>query len=139
MGEDKLRYLIAWKFFSHLVRFTDPYFFLGDRPASEACYEHVRNVMGLAVISPFLVSEPYPDVPLDIEALFPTWIKALGLSAQYMWMDTTTPLYDETRPIPYYTGVSNDVTVPTASMLPPFMYTHGIDALHYGGLGTVRT
>ncbi|XP_075744110.1 uncharacterized protein LOC142802912 [Rhipicephalus microplus] len=81
--------------------------------------------------------KPYPDVPLDLEALFPTWIKALGLSAQYMWMDTTTPLYDETRPIPYYTGVSNDVTVPTASMLPPFMHTNGIDALHYGGLGTM--
>ncbi|KAL3224583.1 hypothetical protein MRX96_049475, partial [Rhipicephalus microplus] len=59
MGEDKLRYLIAWKFFSHLVRFTDPYLFLGDKPASEACYEHVRNVMGLAVITPFLVSGEY--------------------------------------------------------------------------------
>ncbi|KAL1443140.1 hypothetical protein MTO96_030431 [Rhipicephalus appendiculatus] len=203
MGELKLRYLIAWKFYSHLVRFTDPYFFLNDKPASEACYEHVRNVMGLAVISPYFQSEirdymvrraknmveeirgayvralnystwlssnfrqaatkkimdmvsyvgspgqrldpayveafykPYPDVPPDLDVLFPTWIKALGLSAEHMWMDTATPLYDETVYVPYYTGASNDITVPTASMLQPFMYPHGIDALHYGGLGTM--
>ncbi|KAL1441918.1 hypothetical protein MTO96_031074 [Rhipicephalus appendiculatus] len=43
-----------------------------------------------------LLYKPYPDAPLDLEALFPTWIKALGLSSQYMWMDTKTPLYDET-------------------------------------------
>ncbi|KAL1421108.1 hypothetical protein MTO96_023460 [Rhipicephalus appendiculatus] len=157
MGLVKLRYLIAWKFYSHLVRFTDPYFFLNDRPAEEACYEHVSDVMGLAVISPYLQSEiqphvvgkadnmvkeirgaylralknstwlstnfreaatkkimdmvsyvgspgqrldpeyveelytPYPDAPPDLDVLFPTWIQALGLYAQYMWIDTTTP------------------------------------------------
>ncbi|XP_075744154.1 endothelin-converting enzyme homolog [Rhipicephalus microplus] len=79
----------------------------------------------------------YPDAPLELEALFPTWIKALSLSTQYMWTDTTTPLYDETAYVPYYTGSSNNIIVPTASLLPPFTYTHGVDALNYGGLGTL--
>ncbi|KAH7956283.1 hypothetical protein HPB52_007877 [Rhipicephalus sanguineus] len=81
--------------------------------------------------------EPYPDAPLDLNQLFPTWIKALGLSAQYLWKDTTTPLYDDTGFFPVYTGSINDITVPAASMLRPFMYPHGIDALSYGGLGTL--
>ncbi|KAL1486932.1 hypothetical protein MTO96_031157 [Rhipicephalus appendiculatus] len=203
MGETALRYLVAWKFFLRLVRFTEPYIFLDNRSASDACYEHVTQVMSLAVLSPFFQTEvppyvvgrvtnmlneirdayvravhystwlstdfrqaakrkikemmiyvgspgqrfdppyvellykPYPDAPLDLEALFPTWIKALGLSSQYMWMDTKTPLYDETGVSPYYEGDINDITVPTASMLRPFMYAHGVHALNYGGLGTM--
>ncbi|KAL3223690.1 hypothetical protein MRX96_049691, partial [Rhipicephalus microplus] len=80
---------------------------------------------------------PYPDVELDRGALFPAWIKALGLSSRYMWMDTTTPLYDETGTSPYYDYDVNLITVPTGSMLRPFMYMHGVAALNYGGLGTM--
>ncbi|KAL1487222.1 hypothetical protein MTO96_008167 [Rhipicephalus appendiculatus] len=54
-----------------------------------------------------------------------------------MWKDTTTQLYDETDYIPFYTQATNDITVPTASMLPPLMYPYGVDALNYGGLGTM--
>ncbi|XP_037515040.1 endothelin-converting enzyme-like 1 [Rhipicephalus sanguineus] len=81
--------------------------------------------------------KPYPDEPLDLDELFPTWIKALGLSTQYLWTDTTTPLYDDTSYFPFYTDAINDITVPTASMLRPFMYPYGILALNYGGLGTM--
>ncbi|KAH8039326.1 hypothetical protein HPB51_005572 [Rhipicephalus microplus] len=81
--------------------------------------------------------EPYPDAPLDLEALFPTWIKALGYSTHYMWMDTTTPLYDETWRTPFYTHIFNDFTIPTVFMLRPFMYSYGVNALNYGGLGTL--
>ncbi|KAL1487220.1 hypothetical protein MTO96_008165 [Rhipicephalus appendiculatus] len=69
MGERKLRYLVAWKFFSYLVRFTDPYFFLHERPASGACYDHVREVMGLAVISPLFKSGVLSDVLEDAEEM----------------------------------------------------------------------
>ncbi|KAH8039437.1 hypothetical protein HPB51_007315 [Rhipicephalus microplus] len=203
MGETALRYLVAWKFFTHLVQFTEPYIFLDRRTENDACFEHVTKVMRLAVISPLLQSEvqpylvrrasnivdeirtayemglhvspwlstafrlaavkkikdmlayvgspgqrldhdfvealykPYPDVELNRGALFPAWIKALGLSSQYMWMDTTTPLYDETGTSPYYDYDVNLITVPTGSMLRPFMYMHGVAALNYGGLGTV--
>ncbi|KAL3211109.1 hypothetical protein MRX96_036606 [Rhipicephalus microplus] len=40
-------------------------------------------------------------------------------------------------PSPFYTGAINDMTIPTASMLPPFMYPYGVKALNYGGLGTL--
>ncbi|XP_075744136.1 neprilysin-1-like [Rhipicephalus microplus] len=80
--------------------------------------------------------KPYPDAPLDLDALFPTWIKALGLSSQYMWIDTTTLLYDETAIGLYYDSDVNRITVPTASMLRPFMYMYGVPAVNYGGLGT---
>ncbi|KAL1421102.1 hypothetical protein MTO96_023455 [Rhipicephalus appendiculatus] len=199
MGEAGLRYLVAWKFYSHLVPFTEPYMFLRGLSPSDACYDHVRKVMNLAILSPFLQSEvpermvqeaknmvqelrnsflkalrsstwlshdfrqaavkkmmnmvsyvgspggrlepeyvealykPYPDAPLDL--LFPTWIKALGLSSHYMWTDTTTPLYDETRYSPFYMENHNDFTIPTISMFRPFMYPHAITALNYGGLG----
>ncbi|XP_075744734.1 neprilysin-like isoform X2 [Rhipicephalus microplus] len=83
------------------------------------------------------VYKPYPDAPLDLEALFPTWIKALGYSTHYMWMDTTTPLYDETWRTPFYTHIFNDFTIPTVFMLRPFMYSYGVNALNYGGLGTM--
>ncbi|KAL3250193.1 hypothetical protein MRX96_055599 [Rhipicephalus microplus] len=81
--------------------------------------------------------KPYPDAPLHLDALFPTWIKALGLSSQYMWIDTTTLLYDETAIGPYYDSDVNRITVPTASMLRPFMYMYGVPAVNYGGLGTM--
>ncbi|KAL1487217.1 hypothetical protein MTO96_008162 [Rhipicephalus appendiculatus] len=83
------------------------------------------------------VYKPYPDAPLDLDVLFPTWIKALGLSSHYMWTDTTTPLYDETAPYPYYMYAFNDFTIPTVAMLRPFFYLYGIYALNYGGLGTM--
>ncbi|KAL1442733.1 hypothetical protein MTO96_007751 [Rhipicephalus appendiculatus] len=83
------------------------------------------------------VYKPYPDAPLDLDVLFPTWIKALSLSSHYMWTDTTTPLYDETAPYPYYTYAFNEFTIPTVAMLRPFFYPYGIYALNYGGLGTM--
>ncbi|KAL1466193.1 hypothetical protein MTO96_026822 [Rhipicephalus appendiculatus] len=198
-----LNYLVAWKIFLHLVRFTEPYIFLHNTSASDACYEHVSAYMKLAVNSPFLQSEvgpylvrqaknmageirnayvralhdshwlsddfrqaaakktidirffvgspgqdldpnfvetlykPYPDAPLDLKPLAPTWIKVVGLDTQYEWMYPAVPLFDETVRRPFYDRFSNAVIVPAASMLRPFMYRHGVAALNYGGLGTM--
>ncbi|KAL1476175.1 hypothetical protein MTO96_018752 [Rhipicephalus appendiculatus] len=57
MGEKGLRYLVAWSVYRQLVEFTDPYMFLRGRSASDACYDHVRKVMTLAVVSPYFQSE----------------------------------------------------------------------------------
>ncbi|KAL1415636.1 hypothetical protein MTO96_029123 [Rhipicephalus appendiculatus] len=135
MGEKGLQYLVAWSVYRQLVQFTDPYMFLRERTTSDACYEHVREVMNLAVISPFFMSEPYPDAPLDL--LFPTWIKALSLHSHYIWSDQTTPLYDEANRNSYYSYIYNDFTIPTADLLRPFAYSHGPLALTYGGLGMI--
>ncbi|XP_075744574.1 uncharacterized protein LOC142803344 isoform X2 [Rhipicephalus microplus] len=57
MGEKGLQYLVAWSVYRQLVEFTDPYMFLRGKLASDACYNHVRKVMNLAVITPFFQSE----------------------------------------------------------------------------------
>ncbi|KAL3184314.1 hypothetical protein MRX96_032115 [Rhipicephalus microplus] len=57
VGEKGLRYLVAWNIYRQLVKFTEPYMFLQGRSASDACYEHVKKVMNLAVLSPYLQSE----------------------------------------------------------------------------------
>ncbi|KAH6933940.1 hypothetical protein HPB50_019132 [Hyalomma asiaticum] len=49
VGEDGLRYLVAWSFFRQLVQYTEPYLFLRGRNVNEACYEHVKKVMDLAI------------------------------------------------------------------------------------------
>ncbi|KAL3211108.1 hypothetical protein MRX96_036606 [Rhipicephalus microplus] len=178
MGEAKLRYLIAWKFFSHLVRFTEPYFFLNDRPANEACYQHVRSVMSLAVISPYFESMIPEDMVEEAKQmvheirfsyakafLTSTWLSSdfreaavnktasmvfyVGSPGRRLDPEFVEAFYihvdgPEERvfmmklvPSPFYTGAINDMTIPTASMLPPFMYPYGVKALNYGGLGTL--
>ncbi|KAL1445898.1 hypothetical protein MTO96_044760, partial [Rhipicephalus appendiculatus] len=79
----------------------------------------------------------FPDAPLDLKPVAPTWIKVVGLDTQYKWMYPAVPLFDETVRRPFYDRFSNAVIVPAASMLRPFMYRHGVAALNYGGLGTM--
>ncbi|KAL1458889.1 hypothetical protein MTO96_043391, partial [Rhipicephalus appendiculatus] len=62
VGRHGLRYLVAWIIYRQLVDFTEPYLFVRDRTASDACYEHVRKVMDLAVLSPYFVSEIQPHM-----------------------------------------------------------------------------
>ncbi|XP_075744587.1 neprilysin-1-like [Rhipicephalus microplus] len=54
--KDGLRYLVAWSFYRQLVNFTDPYRFLGHKTAENACYDHIRNVMDLAITSHYFQS-----------------------------------------------------------------------------------
>ncbi|KAL1476174.1 hypothetical protein MTO96_018751 [Rhipicephalus appendiculatus] len=57
VGRKGLQYLVAWIVFRQLVEFTEPDMFLRDRTKSDACYEHIKKVMNLAVTSPVFQSE----------------------------------------------------------------------------------
>ncbi|KAL3200242.1 hypothetical protein MRX96_043553 [Rhipicephalus microplus] len=48
-----LRYLVGWSIYRQLVEFTDQYLFLYKKKADEACFEHVKRVMNLAILSEF--------------------------------------------------------------------------------------
>ncbi|XP_075744549.1 neprilysin-2-like [Rhipicephalus microplus] len=48
-----LRYLVGWSIYRQLVEFTDQYLFLYKKKADEACFEHVKKVMNLAILSNF--------------------------------------------------------------------------------------
>ncbi|KAL1486145.1 hypothetical protein MTO96_047074, partial [Rhipicephalus appendiculatus] len=56
VGRKGLQYLVAWIVFRQLVEFTEPDMFLRERTKSDACYEHVKKVMNLAVTSPVFQS-----------------------------------------------------------------------------------
>ncbi|KAL1476173.1 hypothetical protein MTO96_018750, partial [Rhipicephalus appendiculatus] len=149
VGEEGLRYLVAWSIYRQLVEFTEPYMFLRGGAASDACYDHVSKVMHLALISSFFQSgspgkrldpeyveaiyKPYPDAPLEV--LFPTWIKALSLSSHYIWSDQITPLYDEAYHNSYFSYGYNSFEIPTVDLLRPLAYPFGPAALNYGGIG----
>ncbi|KAL1470736.1 hypothetical protein MTO96_040287, partial [Rhipicephalus appendiculatus] len=77
----------------------------------------------------------YPDVPPD--RLFPTWIKALGLSSHYLWSDQTTWLYDEAEVNAYYETLLNTLVVPTAIISRPLYNYRVPEALNYGALGVI--
>ncbi|KAH6933937.1 hypothetical protein HPB50_019129 [Hyalomma asiaticum] len=133
VGKVGLQYLVAWSIFRQLVNFTDPYTLRGDKTAEDACYGHVRSAMNLAIISHYFQREYLPDVPEG--KLFPTWIKARSLSAQYTWKDATALLYKEDRVNAYLWPDKNAIIVQTAIMLRPLMYLYGPIGLNYGGLG----
>ncbi|KAL1441927.1 hypothetical protein MTO96_031083 [Rhipicephalus appendiculatus] len=77
----------------------------------------------------------YPDVPTN--SLFPSWIKAVGISAQQLWVDQTTWIYDETDVNAYYAPGQNVLTIPTAIIARPLYFHGGVDALNYGGIGAI--
>ncbi|XP_075729029.1 neprilysin-1-like [Rhipicephalus microplus] len=81
------------------------------------------------------VYKQYPDAPLD--RLFPTWIKALSLSSHDIWIDPTYPLYNDSEINAYYSRTENSITIPTAIMQSPLMYSYGPLALNYGSLGMI--
>ncbi|XP_049271365.1 neprilysin-1-like [Rhipicephalus sanguineus] len=78
---------------------------------------------------------PLGDVPVD--RLFPSWIKALSISAHYVWSDQETPLYDEEEVTARYFNNFNIVIIPTALIHQPLMYPDGPIAMNYGGLGMI--
>ncbi|KAL3225561.1 hypothetical protein MRX96_049189 [Rhipicephalus microplus] len=51
VGKEGLQYLVAWTFYRQLFQLTDPIWFLRGRSANDACYEHVKKVMKLAITS----------------------------------------------------------------------------------------
>ncbi|KAL1443626.1 hypothetical protein MTO96_045919, partial [Rhipicephalus appendiculatus] len=57
VGAEGLRYLVAWSILRQLADFTEPYLFRGDRSATDACYEHIKKVMNLAITSHFFGQE----------------------------------------------------------------------------------
>ncbi|KAL1415637.1 hypothetical protein MTO96_029124 [Rhipicephalus appendiculatus] len=85
-----LRYLVAWSFYRQLVEFTEPYMFLRGRSASDACYEHVKKVMHLAVLSPYFHSEipPHivPETKRMVSQIRATFLEALEYSS---WLGLT--------------------------------------------------
>ncbi|KAL1484831.1 hypothetical protein MTO96_010999 [Rhipicephalus appendiculatus] len=56
LGKAGLRYVVAWSIFRQLVNFTDPYMLRGGKTAENACYDHIRGVMDLAVVSHYFQS-----------------------------------------------------------------------------------
>ncbi|KAL3200326.1 hypothetical protein MRX96_043453 [Rhipicephalus microplus] len=56
VGRKGLQYLVAWILYRQLVQFTDPRMFLHGRTATDACYDHIKRVMTLAVTSPVFQS-----------------------------------------------------------------------------------
>ncbi|KAL1475259.1 hypothetical protein MTO96_037423, partial [Rhipicephalus appendiculatus] len=56
VGKEGLQYLVAWTFYRQLFEFTDPSWFLRGRSANDACYEHVKKVMKLAITSHYFQS-----------------------------------------------------------------------------------
>lgn len=56
VGEHGLRYLVAWTIYRQLVEFTDAFLFLHGRHEDDACYEHVKKVMRLAIVSHYFQS-----------------------------------------------------------------------------------
>ncbi|KAH7959924.1 hypothetical protein HPB49_015055 [Dermacentor silvarum] len=140
VGENGLRYLVAWSIYRQLVTYTVPTRLFGNRPLNyrhvqKTCYELVGKVMNLAVKSPYFRSQPYPDARQD--RLFPTWIKALSLSSHYIWADQTTLLYDEETINAYYIFDFNTLVIPPGIIQRPFFYPYGPLGLNYGGLGAI--
>ncbi|KAH7957571.1 hypothetical protein HPB52_020283 [Rhipicephalus sanguineus] len=54
LGEEGLRYLIAWSVYTQLVKYTAPHLLLDTKTAADACYAHADKAMHLALTSPFL-------------------------------------------------------------------------------------
>ncbi|XP_075744556.1 neprilysin-1-like [Rhipicephalus microplus] len=96
---------------------------------------HLKLLREIRYILLFNYTGSFPDVPHD--RLFPTWIKALGISSHYLWSDQTTWLYDETEVSAQYVTDLNTLIVPTAIISRP-LYNHRVpEALNYGALGTI--
>ncbi|KAL1483287.1 hypothetical protein MTO96_012838, partial [Rhipicephalus appendiculatus] len=85
VGIGGLRYLVAWTFFRQLVEFTEPSLFLQGRKVSDACYEHVKKVMNLAVSSPYFHDAIPPDMvsrtKLMVSRIRKTYEKVLNSSS----------------------------------------------------------
>ncbi|XP_049520698.1 neprilysin-3-like [Dermacentor silvarum] len=206
VGENGLRYLVAWSIYRQLLTYTVPERLFGKSPVSyqhvkKYCYALVGKVMNRAMKSPYFQSQvplemvdrakrmvtrlrsafrkslessswftgrgrevalrkldnltsyvgspdnrldpvslekhykPYPDALPD--RVFPTWIKALSLSTQDVWLDKTTWLYDETEVTAFYNYNYNTLVVPTSLLQRPFFYPYGLLGLNYGGLGAI--
>ncbi|KAH6933919.1 hypothetical protein HPB50_018841 [Hyalomma asiaticum] len=79
--------------------------------------------------------KPFPDVPPN--RLFPSWIKAVSLSAHHKWIDQTTYIYDETVVGAHYTPSMNSLVIPTALMQRPLYFHEALEVLNYAGIGAI--
>ncbi|XP_054930461.1 neprilysin-1-like [Dermacentor andersoni] len=96
VGENGLRYLVAWSIYRQLVRYTVPdMFLLGpaiEEHVSNVCYEHVKKVMNLAVKSPYLQSKVTPHA-VDEAKRMVTTIRSIFRKS----LETSSWLTDEGR------------------------------------------
>ncbi|KAH6933918.1 hypothetical protein HPB50_018840 [Hyalomma asiaticum] len=78
---------------------------------------------------------PFPDVPPD--RLFPSWIKAVSLSAHHKWIDQTTYIYDETVVGAHYVSIQNTLVIPIALIQRPLYFDLAPEVLNYAGIGAI--
>ncbi|KAL3236386.1 hypothetical protein MRX96_048243, partial [Rhipicephalus microplus] len=85
VGKEGLRYLIAWTFYRQLVQLTEPVELLRQKTPSEVCYEHVKRVMNLAIISHYFQSEVPPRMVYQTKRMVTrirhTFVKAMESSS----------------------------------------------------------
>ncbi|KAL3224409.1 hypothetical protein MRX96_049492 [Rhipicephalus microplus] len=85
VGKEGLRYLIAWTFYRQLVQLTEPVELLRRKTPSEVCYEHVKRVMNLAIISRYFQSEVPPRMVYQTKRMVTrirhTFVKAMESSS----------------------------------------------------------
>ncbi|KAL1441921.1 hypothetical protein MTO96_031077 [Rhipicephalus appendiculatus] len=62
MGENGLRYLVAWSIYRQLVGYTVPHMLTKGRTASDACYEHASKTMQLALLSSYFQTVVIPSM-----------------------------------------------------------------------------
>ncbi|KAH6933921.1 hypothetical protein HPB50_018843 [Hyalomma asiaticum] len=136
VGEKGLRYLVAWTVYKQLVNYTLPYILIGRKCPKATCFVHTSRAMHLAIVSPYLKREALPDV--DMDHLFPSWIKAVAFTAHILWTDQSTFLYDETAVNAWYAPAQNSLIVSTAIIQRPYYSHDAPPSLNYGALGSLR-
>ncbi|KAL1441919.1 hypothetical protein MTO96_031075 [Rhipicephalus appendiculatus] len=62
VGENGLRYLVAWSIYRQLVGYTVPHILTNGRTASDACYEHASKTMHLALLSCYFQTVVIPSM-----------------------------------------------------------------------------
>ncbi|KAL1441926.1 hypothetical protein MTO96_031082 [Rhipicephalus appendiculatus] len=62
IGENGLRYLVAWSIYRQLVEYTVPDMLTKGRTASDACYKHASKTMHLALLSSYFQAVVKPSM-----------------------------------------------------------------------------
>ncbi|KAK8762467.1 hypothetical protein V5799_026265, partial [Amblyomma americanum] len=134
-GSDGLRCLIAWSLFRELLTYVQPRSLVTGKVPQLACYDHVREVMELALTGGYLRSTALPDSPTD--RFFDAWRQARSALAHQRWADQTRVIFDISRVNAFYELKGNAIIVAAAMLQPVFFFSDGNAAFNYGGLGDV--
>ncbi|KAL1485050.1 hypothetical protein MTO96_032208 [Rhipicephalus appendiculatus] len=76
MGENGLRYLVAWSIYRQLVGYTVPHMLTKGKTASGACYEHASKTMQLALLSPYFQTVVKPSMVEAVKTMLSNIRKA---------------------------------------------------------------